>query len=89
MPFIHLAEYTYISMPYEKTLLVVLLYKCQMQRILNVCGDQNSRKNEKTCLHRQRIIVWYAVWSGGVNGRYFFKNSADEAVVINGTRYDN
>ena len=38
-------------------------------------------------LYSTHVIVWYDFWSGGVTGRYFFENEADNAVIINVLRY--
>lgn len=38
-------------------------------------------------MHLQRVTVWYAFWTTGIIGLYFFENKAEQAATINGARY--
>lgn len=38
-------------------------------------------------MHRQRVIVWYGFWAGGIIELFFFENAAGCAVTVYGARY--
>ena len=38
-------------------------------------------------LHPEKLTIWCALWAGGINGPYFFKDGADQNVTVNGERY--
>ncbi|GFV57272.1 DUF4817 domain-containing protein [Trichonephila clavipes] len=41
----------------------------------------------ETPLHPEKLIVWCALWAGGIIGPYFFKNDEGHNVPVNGDRY--
>lgn len=55
-------------------------YNCRMR------GEKNPRIHGKPT-QPQRVIVWCALWSGGVIGPCFLENAASEAVAYNGYQY--
>lgn len=38
-------------------------------------------------MHVNRATLWCALWSGDVNGPFFFENAAGEASTVNCDRY--
>ena len=38
-------------------------------------------------MHPERITVWSGLWAGGIIGPYFFKDTANRKVNVNGERY--
>ncbi|GFW92218.1 putative transposable element [Trichonephila clavipes] len=41
----------------------------------------------ETPLHPEKLIVWCALWAGGIIGPYFFKTDEGHNVTVNGDRY--
>lgn len=38
-------------------------------------------------LNAEKVAVWWALWSGGVIGPYFFENDQGKAVIVSSERY--
>ncbi|GFX40868.1 transposable element Tc3 transposase [Trichonephila clavipes] len=55
----------------------------------NCCiwSEANPQVHVETPLHPEKLIVWCALWAGGIIGPYFFKNDEDHNVTVNGDRY--
>lgn len=52
-----------------------------------IWGDENPYVIQKLPLHPQKVIVWCAMWAGGIIGPYFFENDEGAAVTVDGNRY--
>ncbi|GFU86526.1 transposable element Tc3 transposase [Trichonephila clavipes] len=52
-----------------------------------VWSEANPQVYVETPLHPEKLIVWCALWAGGVIGPYFFKNDEGHNVTVNGDRY--
>ncbi|GFT75918.1 uncharacterized protein TNCV_2098541 [Trichonephila clavipes] len=55
----------------------------------NCCiwSEANPQVYVETPLHPEKLIVWCALWAGGIIGPYFFKNDEGHNVTINGDWY--
>ncbi|CAH1994639.1 unnamed protein product [Acanthoscelides obtectus] len=49
--------------------------------------NENPREYQEQPMHPQKVIVWCALWSKGIIGRYFFENATGDAVTVNSERY--
>ncbi|GFY25761.1 transposable element Tc3 transposase [Trichonephila clavipes] len=52
-----------------------------------ICSEANPQVYVETPLHPEKLIVWCALWAGGIIGPYFFKNDEGHNVTVNGDRY--
>ena len=52
-----------------------------------VCSSENPQVIEEKPLQSEKATVWYALWSEGVIGPYFFENDDRTTVNINLERY--
>ncbi|GFX06497.1 putative DD41D transposase [Trichonephila clavipes] len=52
-----------------------------------IWSEANPQVYVETPLHPEKQTVWYAVWTGGIIGPYFFKNDEGHNVTVNGDRY--
>ncbi|GFW15166.1 transposable element Tc3 transposase [Trichonephila clavipes] len=52
-----------------------------------IWSEANPQVYVETPLHREKLIVWGALWAGGIIGPYFFKNDEGHNVTVNGDRY--
>ncbi|GFU16263.1 putative transposable element [Trichonephila clavipes] len=52
-----------------------------------IWSEANPQVYVETTLHPEKLIVWCALWAGGIIGPYFFKNDAGHNVTVNGDRY--
>ncbi|GFV55293.1 tigger transposable element-derived protein 1 [Trichonephila clavipes] len=55
----------------------------------NCCiwSEANPQVYVETPLHPEKLIVWCALWAGGIIGPYFFKTDEGHNVTVNGDRY--
>ncbi|GFW83642.1 mariner Mos1 transposase [Trichonephila clavipes] len=53
----------------------------------HIWSEANPQVYVKTPLHPEKLTVWCALWAGGINGPYFFKNDEGHNVTVNGDRY--
>ncbi|GFU60141.1 transposable element Tcb2 transposase [Trichonephila clavipes] len=51
-----------------------------------IWSEANPQVYVETPLHPEKLTAWGALWAGGINGPYFFKND-DHNVTVNGDRY--
>ncbi|GFX74524.1 uncharacterized protein TNCV_3214111 [Trichonephila clavipes] len=49
--------------------------------------EANPQVYVETPLHPEKLTVWCALWAGGINVPYFFKNDEGHNVTVNGDRY--
>ncbi|GFV21598.1 uncharacterized protein TNCV_5121851 [Trichonephila clavipes] len=52
-----------------------------------IWSEANPQVYVETPLHPEKLIVWCALWAGGIIGLYFFKNDEGHNVTVNGDRY--
>ncbi|GFX45542.1 uncharacterized protein TNCV_2740791 [Trichonephila clavipes] len=52
-----------------------------------IWSEANPQVYVETPLHPEKLIVWCALWAGGIIGPYFFKNDEGHNVTVNGDRY--
>ncbi|GFU82637.1 putative transposable element [Trichonephila clavipes] len=52
-----------------------------------IWSEANPQVYVETPLHPEKLTVWCALWAGGINGSYFFKNDEGHNVTVNGDRY--
>ncbi|GFT58674.1 transposable element Tc3 transposase [Trichonephila clavipes] len=52
-----------------------------------IWSEANPQVYVETLLHPEKLTVWCALWAGGINGPYFFKNDESHNVTVNGDRY--
>ncbi|GFV01375.1 putative transposable element, partial [Trichonephila clavipes] len=52
-----------------------------------IWSEANPQVYVETPLHSEKLIVWCALWAGGIIGPYFFKTDEGHNVTINGDRY--
>ncbi|GFW33007.1 transposable element Tc3 transposase [Trichonephila clavipes] len=52
-----------------------------------IWSEANPQVYVETPLHPEKLIVWCALWAGGIIGPYFFKNDESHYVTVNGDRY--
>ncbi|GFV29407.1 uncharacterized protein TNCV_438261 [Trichonephila clavipes] len=52
-----------------------------------IWSEANPQVYVETPLHPEKLTVWCALWVGGINGPYFFKNDEGHNVTVNGDRY--
>ncbi|GFX87179.1 transposable element Tc3 transposase [Trichonephila clavipes] len=52
-----------------------------------IWSEANPQAYVETPLHPEKLIVWCALWAGGIIGAYFFKNDESHNVTVNGDRY--
>ncbi|GFT08307.1 transposable element Tc3 transposase [Trichonephila clavipes] len=52
-----------------------------------IWSEPNPQVYVETPLHPEKLTVWCALWAGGINGPYFFKNDEGHNVTVNGDRY--
>ncbi|GFV09696.1 transposable element Tc3 transposase [Trichonephila clavipes] len=52
-----------------------------------IWSEANPQVYVETPLHPEKLIVWCALWAGGIIGPYFFKNDQGHNVTVNGDRY--
>ncbi|GFW91419.1 uncharacterized protein TNCV_3375851 [Trichonephila clavipes] len=52
-----------------------------------IWSEANPQVYVETPLHLEKLIVWCALWVGGIIGPYFFKNLEGHNVTVNGDRY--
>ncbi|GFY27969.1 transposase [Trichonephila clavipes] len=52
-----------------------------------IWSEANPQVYVETPLHPEKLTVWCALWAGGINGPYFFKNDEGHNVTVNGDRY--
>ncbi|GFX66241.1 uncharacterized protein TNCV_342151 [Trichonephila clavipes] len=50
-------------------------------------SEANPQVYVETPLHPEKLIVWGALWAGGIIGPYFFKNDESHNVTVNGDQY--
>ena len=48
-----------------------------------IWNDDNPQAIVETPLHPQKFTVWFALWTAGNIGSYFFKNEAGHNVTVN------
>ncbi|GFX19197.1 putative transposable element [Trichonephila clavipes] len=53
----------------------------------HIWSEANPQVYVETPLHPEKLIVWCALWAGGIIGPYFFKNDEGHNVTVNGDRY--
>ncbi|GFV23456.1 putative DD41D transposase [Trichonephila clavipes] len=53
----------------------------------HIWSEANTQVYVETPLHPEKLIVWCALWAGGIIGPYFFKNDEGHNVTVNGDRY--
>ncbi|GFY11325.1 hypothetical protein TNCV_4473081 [Trichonephila clavipes] len=51
-----------------------------------IWSEANPQVYVETPLHPEKLIVWCALWAGGIIGLYFFKNDEGHNVTVNGDR---
>ncbi|GFX93350.1 transposable element Tc3 transposase [Trichonephila clavipes] len=52
-----------------------------------IWSEANPQMYVETPLHPEKLIVWCALWAGGIIGPYFLKNDEGHNVTVNGDRY--
>ncbi|GFX70023.1 uncharacterized protein TNCV_340501 [Trichonephila clavipes] len=52
-----------------------------------IWSEANPQVYVETPLHPEKLIVWCALWAGGIIRPYFFKNDEGHNVTVNGDRY--
>ncbi|GFY27088.1 putative transposable element [Trichonephila clavipes] len=52
-----------------------------------IWSEANPQVSVETPLHPEKLIVWCALWAGGIIGPYFFKNDEGHNVTVNGDPY--
>ncbi|GFV46870.1 DUF4817 domain-containing protein [Trichonephila clavipes] len=52
-----------------------------------IWSEANPQVYVETPLHPEKLIVWCALWAGGIIGPYFFKNDEGHKVTVHGDRY--
>ncbi|GFV52204.1 transposable element Tc3 transposase [Trichonephila clavipes] len=52
-----------------------------------IWSEANPQVYVETPLHPEKLIVWCALWAGGIIGPYFFKNDEGHNFTVNGDRY--
>ncbi|GFT06808.1 DDE_3 domain-containing protein [Trichonephila clavipes] len=53
----------------------------------SIWSEANPLVYVETPLHPEKLIIWCALWAGGIIGPYFFKNDEGHNVTVNGDRY--
>ncbi|GFT17618.1 transposable element Tc3 transposase [Trichonephila clavipes] len=52
-----------------------------------IWSEANPQVYVGTPLHPEKLIVWCALWAGGIIGPYFFQKDEGHNVTVNGDRY--
>ncbi|GFX88059.1 putative DD41D transposase [Trichonephila clavipes] len=52
-----------------------------------IWSESNPQVYVETPLHPEKLMVWCALWAGGIIGPYFFKNDEGHNVTVNGNWY--
>ena len=52
-----------------------------------IWSEDNPQVYVETPLHPEKLVAWFALWTGGIIGPYFFKNDAGQNVTVNSDRY--
>ncbi|GFX30805.1 putative DD41D transposase [Trichonephila clavipes] len=60
---------------------------CVNKQNCRIWSEANPQVYVETPLHPEKLIVWCALWAGGIIGPYFFKNDEGHNVTVNGDRY--
>ncbi|GFW56902.1 uncharacterized protein TNCV_161321 [Trichonephila clavipes] len=70
-----------------KTRLPLFPIFIQTNGYCRIWSEANPQEYVETPLHPEKLIVWCALWAGGIIGPYFFKNDEGHNVTVNGDRY--
>ena len=52
-----------------------------------IWDSENLQVIEERSLHPEKVTVWYALWSNGVIGPYFFESNDETTVTVNSEHY--
>ncbi|GFW02415.1 uncharacterized protein TNCV_1733301 [Trichonephila clavipes] len=52
-----------------------------------IWSEANPQVYVESPLHPEKMTVWCALWAGGINSPYFFKNDGGHNVTVNGDWY--
>lgn len=52
-----------------------------------IWGEENPQEIQERPLHAQKVIVWCALWAGGVIGPYFFEDDQGRTQTVTSQRY--
>ena len=51
------------------------------------CRFCSAEELQKLPMHTEKVTVCCGLWAGGIIGPYFFKDTANRNVTVNGERY--
>ena len=50
-------------------------------------SENQPEELQKLPMHPEKATVWCGLWAGGIIGPYFFKDTANRNITVNGERY--